>query len=281
MLLFYLAFTTAFPQGNRRLYMLLIFLYPSLLLWTSSLGKDALVIMLLGMAAYGLARLQQRLSLGGLWLAVGIIGVFWVRPHMAAIFLTALAASMIVFPVRLGYTGPIVRIVGVVVVALSVQYVLTSSGYGGFLEEPEAVFESISRRQWLSTRGGSAFEQVDVRSAAGLVMAVPTILFRPFPWEAHRLTALIASLEGLGLLALLIYRRRSVSAALAATTRSSYLLFIAVYAVLFILIFTALANFGIIARQRASMLFPFLFMWVAYLPSVPHGKADTGGDRHR
>ncbi|MGH2405820.1 MAG: hypothetical protein ACRDGN_15375, partial [bacterium] len=36
MLFFYKAFITAFPGGHRRIYMYLIFLYPSMQLWTSS-----------------------------------------------------------------------------------------------------------------------------------------------------------------------------------------------------------------------------------------------------
>ncbi len=282
MLFFHLAFTTAFPQGHRRLYTLMIFLYPSLLLWTSSLGKDALVIMLLGMAAYGVARLQHRFSIVGLWwLVLGLVGVFWIRPHIVVLFLLALGISSLILPIRASFMTPIVRLAGWVVIALTFQFVVATSGYAVFLEEPEVVLESIGERQWRSLRGGSGFEQVDIRSAAGLAMAVPTILFRPFPWEAHRVTALIASLEGLGLLALMLYRRRSVAAAMSGMFRNSYLLFVSVYILLFIFLFSAFGNFGIIARQRASMFFPFLFMWVAYLAPRQGDSTDAGGEQKK
>ena len=75
--------------------------------------------------------------------------------------------------------------------------------------------EFIEEYEEQSGRGGSAFEQVDPRTPAGAALAIPTVLFRPFPFEAHNLNARIASLEGLALLALMVFRWRSVVAALA------------------------------------------------------------------
>ncbi len=283
MLFFHLAFTTAFPGGNRRLYTLLIFLYPSLLLWTSSLGKDALVIMLLGMAAYGVARLQHRLGLAGLWwLALGASGAFMIRPHIVGVFLVAFGASALILPIRAGLMTPFVRLAGVaILVGLSIMVVRSATGYAGVEElGTEGVLESISSRQESSARGGAAFEQVDVRTPLGLAMAVPTILFRPFPWEVHSTYALVASLEGLGLLALMLYRRRSVGAAISNMFRNSYVLFVTVYVLLFIFFFSSIGNFGIIARQRSSQLLPFLFMWVAYMAPRQSVKPTPGGERH-
>jgi len=274
MLFFYLAFRTAFPDGNRRLYMALVFLYPSMLLWTSSLGKDALMIFCLGMAVYGAVRVQRRLSAAGLlWLALGTVGMLMIRPHLAAVFAVAFGASAIIRPVRAGYLSPVVRIVALsTVAALCIFVVRTASGYVG-LEGlgPEEIFGFIEERQERSERGGAAFEQTDPRTPVGFALAIPTVLFGPFPWEAHNTNAQIASMEGLGLLALLVYRRRSVGAAFRATSRNSQLLLVGVFVLLFIFFFSAIANFGIIARQRAQV-FPFVFMWIAFL-----GRPDDTG----
>lgn len=272
MLFFYLAFATAFPEGNRRLYLLLIFLYPSMLLWTSSLGKDALMILFLGMATYGAARIQRRIDVIGLWwLALGIGGAFMVRPHLAAVFVVALGASFLNRPIHLGVLSPVMRLAGILAVVLVFVAVIASSReYIGFEElGTEETLGFIEGYQEASARGGSAFEQVDPRTPAGLAMAIPTVLFRPFPWEAHNVTALIAALEGVGLFALMVYRRRSVLAALRDARRNSFLLLCAVYLALFIFFFTAIGNFGIIARQRASQFLPFVFMLLAYLPASP------------
>jgi hypothetical protein len=42
-----------------------------------------------------------------------------------------------------------------------------------------------------------------------------------------------------------------------------------IYITLFVLFFSAIGNFGIIVRQRASQLFPFVLMLVAYLGTRP------------
>src|SRR5262249_37836804 len=50
---FYKAFRVAFPEGDARLFAWVVFFLPSMWYWPSSLGKDSLVVMFLGLAAYG------------------------------------------------------------------------------------------------------------------------------------------------------------------------------------------------------------------------------------
>lgn len=282
MLFFYLAFRTAFPLGYHRLYMVLIFLFPSMLLWTSSLGKDALMVLFLGMAAYGAARLRQGLGLPAVaWLALGLLGMLPIRPHLAAVFAVALAASSLILPIRAGLLTPVIRIVGIgAVAAVSVLIVSTARSYVG-LEElgTGEVFAFIERQQEATAGfGESGFQQVNPRSPVGFALAIPTVLFRPFPWEAHNANARLAAAEGFALLLLTLYRLRSIRAALGALFRHSYVLMVVVYALLFIFFFTAIGNFGIIARQRAQ-LFPFFFMLLAYLP--PPAAPGGTGRQHR
>jgi hypothetical protein len=118
MIFFYKAFITAFPAGNRRLYLFLIFLYPSILLWTASLSKDALMFLLLGMVAYGAARLQRGIELIGLgWVVLGISCALVIRPHVAGILVVSLGVSTLFRPIRAGLLTPIIRVVGVLVIA--------------------------------------------------------------------------------------------------------------------------------------------------------------------
>lgn len=271
MLFFYKAFCTAFPGGNRRLYMYLILLYPSMLLWTSSLGKDALMVLFLGMAAYGAARIQRRIEFVGLWwVAAGIGGALSIRPHVAAAFAVALGASTLIRPIRAGLLTPVIRIASVAIFfALAVGVARSAAGFVALESlSGEDVVGFVETRREASTEGASAFEQVDPRTPSGALMLFPTIVFRPFPWEAHNAFSLVAALEGVILFALVVYRWRSVSKALLATPRNSYILLTVVYVLLFVFLFSAIANFGILARQRVQLL-PFLFMWAAYLPGRP------------
>lgn len=53
--LFFRAFRLVFPEGNHRRYGLLLFFLPSMLFWSSSIGKDAWMTMALGVFTYGAA----------------------------------------------------------------------------------------------------------------------------------------------------------------------------------------------------------------------------------
>lgn len=274
MLFFYKAFSTAFPGGNRRLYMFLILLYPSMLLWTSSLGKDALMTLFLGMASYGAARIQQRIEAHGLWwLALGLSGTLMIRPHLAAVFAVAVAASALFRPIRAGILTPVVRVLGLAFfIVISAAVISTARGFVGLENlEAQTVFGFLDVAQGRTEQGGSAFERADPRSPLGFAVSIPTTLFRPFPWEAHSMAALIASLEGFGLLAIFLYSYRGVRAAIVEAPRDSFLVLTFVYALLFFFFFSAISNFGIIARQRVQ-LYPFVFMWIAYLSARPRAE---------
>jgi hypothetical protein len=234
--------------------------------------------MFMGMAAYGAARAQRRIEpIGVWWLLLGVAGTAVIRPHVAAMFAVAFGTSFLVRPVRAGMFSPVLRLVGLLAAAgLAAVVVQTAQSYVG-LEEigTQAVLQNIEERQG-TARGGSAFEQVDVSTPAGLAMAIPTIIFRPFPWEAHNTEALMASLEGVLLLALVVSRWRSVIHTVRAARHDGYALLLVVYVLLFVFFFSSIGNFGILARQRASQLFPFLFMLIA-LRGPDTDRSDRAG----
>jgi len=267
MLLHYKAFVVALPGSNRRLFMVLVSLYPSILMWTNALGKDALIAFFLGAAVYGAALLYRRgMGIGSLlWTLVGLAGVLMVRPHVAAIVAAALVAVVLLRPIGAGLLTPLVRIAGltlfavvaVLVVRTSASFVnledLSFEGVSGFLEEEQASSET----------GTSAFEGGLPTSPQGFALGVVSVLFRPFPWEAHNPLAMISALEGVALMGLILWRFRSVLRTIGGIRRNAYLAFVGVYIGLFVIFFSAISNFGILARQRVQ-LFPFLFVWLAY-----------------
>ncbi len=83
--LFYRAFRIAYPDGDGRRYALLVFFFPTLLFWPSSIGKEAFMMLVLGAAALGAAQLFAGRFRGLVWLALGLWGAAVVRPHMALI----------------------------------------------------------------------------------------------------------------------------------------------------------------------------------------------------
>ncbi len=271
MLFFYKAFTVAFPSGDKRLFSLLILLYPSMVLWTSSLGKDALVAFSLGVMAYGAAMLMQRSTIqGGLMTASGLTGVLFIRPHIAAIAGVALAAGYLVRPVRAGLMTPVIRAAGAVIFAVLALLVVRTSASFIALEDlsGEGVLGFIETRQVGTERGAAVIQRGIPTNPVAFVDGVVTVFFRPYPWEAHNLFAQISAAEGVLLAILLVWRWRSVIASVADARRDTFLMMSVVYVLLFAFLFSAVSNFAIIARQRHQLL-PFILMWIAYLPRRP------------
>jgi hypothetical protein len=78
------------------------------------------------------------------------------------------------------------------------------------------------------------------------------------------------------LLALVVSRWRSVIHTVRAARHDGYALLLVVYVLLFVFFFSSIGNFGILARQRASQLFPFLFMLIA-LRGPDTDRSDRAG----
>ena len=79
------------------------------------------------------------------------------------------------------------------------------------------------------------------------------MLFRPFPNEADTSFQLATSIERVALIALAALSWSRLRSVPGSFLRSPYDRFAVVYTVGFIIAFSALANFGILARQRAQL----------------------------
>jgi hypothetical protein len=264
---FYRAFRLAFPDASPRLYLLIIFFLPSILFWTSMVGKDAWGFFGSGFVAYGLVKYAREARWSGLFLAIlGLFMVYLVRPHIAAFMIVAAAIAFLLFyrvdsPRRL--LGWLLGGGVIIVVAL---FLLPSAGeFLGLGPISEATFEEVESeyefRQLVSYRGGSGFLPQTVFSVQGFISAPIVVLLRPFPWEAHNQQAMLTSLESLVWLGLFWTRRRVLWTRLRSIRRDPWIAFALGYSVIMILALTTAGNFGIIARQRVAFL-PFL--WVLF-----------------
>ena len=124
----------------------------------------------------------------------------------------------------------------------------------------------LEQRLTATTGGGSSF------GAAPFVqrlLVAPLLLIRPLPWEAHNLTTFIAAAEGLAFLAALVAFRKNLFANFRRVRRNPLLLFVLLFVIEFLLVFSSIGNFGILARQRA-MVFPLLFLFF----STPAEEAE-------
>lgn len=273
LLAFVAAFRTAVPDGAHRRYTALVLLLPSLLYWPASIGKEAWMMLALGVGALGAARLLARRA-GGLWLlAAGLGAAALVRPHMAlllAVAATVAAALRSARADRAPLLGPAGKLVGVAALAVaSVAALAQVEAYFGVDVDGQgsATAQVLEETERHTTTGGSAFDAERVRSPADLPEAFVAVLFRPFPWEGHNLQARLTGLEGLALLALVAASWRRLARLPALVRRSPYVALAGTYTLGFVVAFSSFGNFGLLARQRSQLL-PLLAVLLC-LPAVP------------
>jgi hypothetical protein len=284
--LFYAAFRRSAPRETWFKYALLIMFWPTLIYWPSSIGKEAFLMLFIGLAAYAAARIMEQYR--PMWLvvfgvAVGIISV--VRVHIAALLGGALFGTMLLTKVRSGVKGAAGRkavaiVLGfVVLVPLATQ---VSSQFGVSLQGAvagEGLDGVVSGLESTTGQGGSAVSGGVIRSPLDLPSGTLKVLFRPLPYEAGNLQMLIASAEGTALLLLMVGTSyRWIPYALHSRSRP-YLLFAGAYTFGFIVAWSWILNLGIISRQR-SLVIPFVLAVVAFgwskEPANPHTRARPG-----
>jgi len=263
---FYRAFRVAIPDGDSVRYLLLLVLLPSMLFWPSSIGKDAWMMFGLGMAAYGAARLFVGLRGGALPIIAGLTACAMVRPHLSLIFMVGLAIGTVLRRSQHARKLTISRRVITIAVVLVAGGLVISSVQsffgldGGF--DAEAVDSVLSETARRSGQGGSVYEAVRPGSPVQFPWAVVTVLYRPFLFEAHNLTALIAAIEGLALVGLTVLGARRLATVPRRMVSDAYISFVICYTLVFTFAFSAVGNFGILVRQRTQLL-PFFVVLLA------------------
>ena len=269
-ILFFRAFLTGVEHGNQRRYALLVFFLPSLLYWPSSIGKEAYMMLAIGLATLGVAHLlgpHPRVR-GALYLALGVLAILQVRPHMAAIIVGGIAVGAIARrPGRLSVrqTGPRILLLIVLIPLLVVSLNRMSQFFGADDLSTRSVDAGLQYTRDQTTTGGSKFRSTPVNSPLDLPVAAASVLFRPFPWEVRNATTLIAAAEAVLLGTLVVRCWASLVALPRQVLRNPYLAYVVGYSTLFIIAFSNVGNIGILARQRTQLL-PILLTLLALQP---------------
>lgn len=275
------AFKRAVPEGDHRRYALLVLFLPSMLFWPSSIGKEAVMVASIGLVSYGAALiLGDRVSVAGVATFLAGAGCLaFIRPHMAVIALVALGFASLVGTLA-GFrrsASPrifIVRVLALIVLVIAASAavsqtsrVLGSGSDSASTSEESGISGVFAKTEEQTKQGGSEYAPVAVNSPAELPAGVVTVLFRPFPWEAHNMNGLIASAEGLLLIGLFVVGHRRLITWARTLLKRPYLVYAAAYELTFIVTFSYIANFGILARQRTQML-PLVLTMIAMYPAA-------------
>jgi hypothetical protein len=268
---FFRAYRIAYPNAPPYLAAKLLFFLPSTLFWPSSPGKEGVMVFFIGLFTLGMARLLTRTNvvLGAIQAFLGAYLMLQVRPHLMLISMVAVGASMLsVTEARDEVTKRSGRVKGaafrIVMLLLLVPALSSSLGRldtlmgtqeGGTMSIDQSLNETIARTEI----GGSAFKTRPVRTPVDLPAAIVTVLYRPFPFEAHNVPALIASSEGVLLLVLTVKSGRWIWRVGPAMYRNQFAAFCGVYVLGFVVAFSNIGNAGILSRQRTQM-FPLLLL---------------------
>jgi len=276
--LFYRAFRIAVPDGDRKRYARLVFFLPSMMFWPSSIGKEAWMCLMLGIATLGAAKALSHQRGAFALMAVGITGGAFVRPHVMLIFFIGLSVGYLLREGRrdtvLGVLPKIAGIVALVAVGVVLLgqvekfFGVDDLSQGGATQALEVAADR-------SDKGGSLYTAVDPTSPGRYAWAVVTVLFRPFPNEAGNLQSLLASVEGLVVAVLCLLSLPRSRFLLWNLRRWSFGVLSLVYILLFCYAFASIGNFGILTRQRVQVL-PFVLALVC-LPATqraPRAQPD-------
>jgi hypothetical protein len=261
--LFYRAFIMAFPDGDRWLFGLLAVLSPSLVFWSSFIGKDSLIQYFIALTCFGFARLTQRPGFRSvLFCAIGLAGALLIRAHIAAMLALAMTFPYVVGKSRAGASKAAkIILIPILVGGTSFLVIKAQSFLHSNLNSNNStsVFQEADTVTKNSQIGGSSFNQgasLPVRVAES-----PFLLFRPFPWEMNNVMALAPAVESIGLMFLCWSRRREIWSTLR-HWRDPYVGFLLMYSMIFLITFGgAISNFGILLRQRI-MLTPLVLMLI-------------------
>lgn len=259
-------------------YAICLFFWPDLIFWHSIQGKDAITYLGLGLCVWGSSllggrRLPRPLTL----LTVGTLLIFVIRPHVALIFVGALVVALVLGrrEDRAVQTAQQRRrrnsMLALLIVAVAALGSFSLRYVDRFLKLDDAgVTQIAGGLASRTTIGGSAFSTASLTSPMGLLLSVPTVLFRPFPYEADSVVMLLSSLTALVTMALAVWAllRVLIHKEVREMLQHHVMRTALVVVLLGGLVFGSVGNFGIIVRQR-TQLTPFLLLIV--LSSLPVG----------
>ncbi|MDQ1457770.1 MAG: hypothetical protein QOH28_3390, partial [Actinomycetota bacterium] len=279
--LWYRAAAEALPFLDRRLFFLFVFFAPSIAFWPASIGKEALMQFGIGSAALGTAHLLKGRLVRGLAVAAPGAWLLWaVRPHLLGLVTLAAAGAFLVGKSpRRGKAAvarsSLVKPVGLIVIGFLALFAvsqgakslgLPSLTLGSVQAELDATTQSTGQGHSAFSNGGNSLSPLHLPQGA------MTVLLRPFPWEVSSKLQILASLEGMALAGLIVYRRRSVALSLRRLRSSPFLFYCWTLTLLYAVTFQAFANFGLLVRER-SLVLPALYVLLC-LDQMRAGKDD-------
>jgi hypothetical protein len=270
---FYRAFTVTFNgKGNRR-YGYLVFFLPSLILWTSDISKEAMMTFLLGIAAYGCARILAGQSTIGCWLLIlaASAGAAFIRPNEMLLEIGGFTVAMLFRPMgsntqfQAGRRATSMVFMGVMVAVAVFVTLHFLPGLHGSVDLNGLSKGNSGKGEGLGS-SGVAYSS----SPLFYPRDVYTVMFDPLPFNAHGGGQLLEAAQNTLMLVVIWKSRRNLRLLPRASLARPYLIMCFVYVLAFFYAFAALGNLGLITRE-ATLNLPFLLVLLC-IPRAPRGQ---------
>jgi hypothetical protein len=265
---FYRAFTLTFSGAGNRKYGYLIFFLPTLLFWTSDMSKEAIMTFLLGLTAYGCARILAHRGRGYLLIIACSVGGAFIRPNETLLALGAFTIAMLFRPV-----SPTVRFQGprrtVALVLLGTMVGLAIFVTLHFLPGSN----SLSEINQNNTGKGSGLTSSGISySTSPLYFPkdVFVVLFDPLPFNAHGSGERFEALENTLVLWVLLTSLWSLRILPRVAFARPYIMMCVIFTGTFCYSFASLGDLGLISRE-AVVTVPF-FLAVLCIPRGPRHR---------
>jgi Dolichyl-phosphate-mannose-protein mannosyltransferase len=270
---FYLAFTTTFGGAGSRRPIHLIFFLPTLIFWTSDVSKEAMMTFLMGLTAYGCARVLAHR--GGYWMVVlGSAGGVFIRPNEVLLAIGGFTLAMLFRPAdpNTKFAGPR-RTVALIVLGsmLGVAIFVTLHFLPGTTNGSISLTEIAKNNN--SAKGAAGFGSSNLGyspSIAAYPKDVYSVLFDPLPINAHGGGQWISAVENSVLIWLILTSLRQLRILPRVALARTYVIMCLFFTASFLYAFAALGNLGLITRERTVML-PFLLV-ILCIPRGPRHR---------
>ena len=236
---------------------LFVFL-PSVSFWTSAIGKDSLAFMAVGLALWAALNLRRGWGI----MVIAVLIILLVRPHMAGIMVLTLSGALILQRnFSLSYRL-LMGCMAVITAFVLIPFTLNYAGLGIMAEmDINTVSTYIQNRQGYNQRGGGG---IDI-SLMSFPMQLFAYLFRPLPFEAHSIFALISSIENVFLLlvflsairGMLLHKRHNV-----VESRTYMWLYVSMS---WVVLGLTTANLGISVRQKWMFVPLLAFLLISHM----------------
>jgi hypothetical protein len=277
MIFFWRAFKRAFPDAPHLVYLQILVLLPSLAFWPSAIGKDAWMVMGVGVASYGVANiLTNRTFLGWAAFIGGVYAVLAVRPQVGVALLVGLVAAELLRSRgsqnagRAGMSLVLLLVFGSVIMSTTAAFLGISSWSKASVTSE---LDSVSNR---TGEGRSEFAPTPVNSPVQFPKAAFTVMFRPMPYEVHSPQELLSALENVALLGVVALSMRRLWKSFRNIRKQPYLLYCLGAIIAFVVEYSSFSNFALIARERTqvtALLLVFICMPIEKVAQVEGRKA--------